>query len=171
MWLRKVPGDALLRYRSISTLAYFAGMKDSSGCPDSLQRIVRAVQEERGQPGKAGEGDDSFTVMAGSASAYAQSLLNGAGGGIMGLANLYGGALRRIGKLLTGAEGVDVQQEALQLNERLALYVLLPASVISPSALPSKNRIFFSFSNLVALPLRPCSVSLLLFLFLSSLSL
>ncbi|WP_137284447.1 dihydrodipicolinate synthase family protein [Halorussus salinisoli] len=80
-----------------------AGMKDSSGDVETLQRERRLTD------------DEEFDLFVGSGSVYAHALASGADGGILGLANVVPERASEIFELHQAAE----DQAARQLNARL----------------------------------------------------
>jgi dihydrodipicolinate synthase/N-acetylneuraminate lyase len=81
IYLYSVPKftDRALSPRTVASLAAhgnIAGIKDSSGSLESLQRLVRATA------------DDPFAVLVGSGSVYAAGLAAGADGGVLAMANV-----------------------------------------------------------------------------------
>lgn len=85
-----------LSSRTVASLAAHenvAGIKDSSGSLESLQRLVRLTD------------DDSFAVLVGSGSVYAAGLAAGAEGGVLAMANVVPERASEIYWLHDGGEG------------------------------------------------------------------
>lgn len=98
IYLYSVPKftDHALSPRTVASLAAhenIAGIKDSSGSLESLQRLVRRTA------------DGSFAVLVGSGSVYAAGLAAGAEGGVLAMANVVPERASEIYRLHDGGEG------------------------------------------------------------------
>lgn len=110
IYLYSVPKftDHALSPNTVAALAAhdsIAGIKDSSGSLESLQRIVRLTRTEE------------FTVLVGSASVYAAGLAIGAGGGVLAVANVAPDQASEIYQAYRAGRETDARSHNVDLIE------------------------------------------------------
>jgi 4-hydroxy-tetrahydrodipicolinate synthase/4-hydroxy-2-oxoglutarate aldolase len=99
-----------------------AGMKDSSGDLETLQRERRLTASERSSASRRGtpvDADADFDLLVGSGSVYAHALDSGADGGILGLANVAPERATEIFQLHRAGKDAEARQlnaELVELN-------------------------------------------------------
>jgi 4-hydroxy-tetrahydrodipicolinate synthase len=133
IYLYSVPKftDCALTPETVASLAAHenvAGIKDSSGSLEAIQRLVRLTA------------DESFAVLVGSGSFYAAGLAAGADGGVLALSNVVPGRASEIYRLHDADEGDAARilnADLVELNRAVTARYGVPGI---KAALDARNR-------------------------------
>ena len=120
---------------ALATHENVAGIKDSSGSLESIQRLLDHT-------------DDTFSVLVGSGSVYAAGLAAGADGGVLAVANV-------VPELASGIYRLDREDRSGAARERNASIVELNHAVTSRFGVPGVKAALAMRGQSVGRPRRP----------------